>query len=128
MHHYSKWEDYKNGFYHRFKGCKKTAILDIVDFFCNQKETETFMKKVCDNWVYSCEQNLTNPSINKVAYIGQSAICLRFGYPSTITMEAWSNVPFKNQIIANKLAEKTIKQWKKNYQQKLTAQTKIIFQ
>lgn len=128
FYHYKFWEDHKNGFYGSFSGDKNKAIKDIVCFFSNKHETEKYMSLVTKKWIFSCRHNLTNNSINKVAYLGQSAVNLKFGYPSTITMEAWSSVPKEFQNIANNIANKIIKTWTKSHCQNQTAQIKIIFQ
>lgn len=69
------------------------------------------MTRVCSEWVFSCEHNLTNSSMNKIAYIGQAACCLYAGVPSTITMEAWSLLDKSVQDKANEIAERVLKKW-----------------
>lgn len=113
-HPYTLWEDYKAGFYNNVSGdIKKEMINKVVDFFRNPKLTRDFMMKVVKEWKYSCEHNLTNESMNKVAYIGQGACCIYAGIPSTITMEAWSKVPKESQLEADKIALDVIEYWKK---------------
>lgn len=113
-HPYTLWEDYKAGFYDNVSGETKKQMIDtVVDFFCNPILTRNFMMKVVKEWKYSCEHNLTNESMNKVAYIGQSACCIYAGIPSTITMEAWSKVPKENQLQADEIALDVIEYWKK---------------
>ena len=69
------------------------------------------MNKAIKEWFFSCEHNLTNNGLNKIAYIGQAACCLYGGIPSTITMEAWSKVPKEFQIIADSIAVEVLKDW-----------------
>ena len=66
------------------------------------------MKKVIEEWVFSCEHNLSNNSLNRVAWLGQSACCLYAGIPYRITMENWRFVDEKKQIKACEIAEKII--------------------
>ena len=73
--------------------------------------TEKYMSNVINKWLFSCEQNLTNNGMNKIAYIGQAACCLYAGIPSLITMEAWSSVSKGNQEIANSIAKDKLKEW-----------------
>lgn len=110
---YWEWEDHRCGFYQSSPLGKKENIQKVVGFFSSPKETKKWMEWVTDNWVKSCKQNLTNPSINKIAYLGQAAVCAKFGIPSTVTMEAWSYVPKKYQTIANRIARETINKWKR---------------
>ena len=79
----------------------------------NSKELTTkFMNEVIETWVYSCEHNFTNNSINQIAYLGQAACCIYKEIPSTVTMEAWSLLDIKIRDQADSIALKTIKKWK----------------
>ena len=116
-HPYHLWEDHKYGFYDNISGKSKIEMIsNVLDLFSNPSQTNLYMMRVVKEWIYSCEHNFTNPSINRVAYLGQAACALAHGVPSTVTMEAWSEVPEKYQDIANKIAEDCIKYWTKNYQ------------
>lgn len=111
-HPYILWEDYKAGFYDNVSGeNKKQMIESVIEFFSNPELTRSFMMKVVKEWKYSCEHNLTNESMNKIAYIGQGACCIYGGIPSTVTMEAWSKVPKEHQLEADKIALSVIEHW-----------------
>jgi protoheme ferro-lyase len=114
-HPYWVWEDYKHGFYDNCSGSVKDKHIEKgIEMFNSKKLTEENMFFVVDNWKYSCEHNLTNPSINKIAYIGQSACCVYAGIPSTVTMELWNMLDKKTQEQANAIAIKTIDRWVTN--------------
>jgi hypothetical protein len=111
-HPYNLWEDYINGFYDNCSGFKKQDYINgILEMFNSAELTEMYMQKVIDEWVYSCEHNLSNVSLNRIAYIGQSACCLYCGAPSTITMEAWSLLSKETQNRSNLIAEKILNNW-----------------
>lgn len=111
-HPYWLWEDYKAGFYENISGeQKKEMISKVLELFNSESLTKEFMNKVITDWKYSCEHNLTNESLNKIAYIGQGACCIYAGVPNTITMEAWNLLDKEIQNIANNIAEKTIETW-----------------
>lgn len=111
-HPYWLWEDHANGFYDNCSGDKKQEyIAKILEMFASQELTRKYMFKVVDEWIYSCEHNLTNSSMNKIAYVGQGACCLYCGAPSSITMEAWSKVPKEHQERANNDALEAIQRW-----------------
>ena len=112
-HHYKKWECYKNGFYDTVSAKKKDEIKPmVVRFFNNEKKTREFMLIVIDEWVYSCEHFLSNPSTNKIAYLGQAACCIYCGSPSLATMYGWNFLDANTQRTANKIAEETLKKWR----------------
>lgn len=111
-HPYWKWEDYKNGFYDNLGGeVKKRKIIKAVEMFNDYKLTKKFMLRVINEWKYSCEHNLTNESLNKVAYIGQGACCIYDKIPNTVTMEAWSLLKPEIQNRADEIAKEVIKIW-----------------
>lgn len=111
-HPYHLWEDHKLGFYDNCSGgIKQEYIEKIIEMFSDQDKTREYMMRVVNTWQYSLEHNLTNSSINKVAYLGQSACCLYCGAPSTVTMEAWRLVSLENRDKADEIAMECIKKW-----------------
>jgi hypothetical protein len=112
-HHYELWEDWKCGFYDSVSGVKrKKMIQTVIETFSNNTETYKLMKDVISKWKYSIEENFTNPSINKVAYLGQACLCLKHGIPASVTRLAWSDVTESGKKRANEIAEQVIKEWK----------------
>lgn len=113
-HPYYLWEDFKHGFYDNSSGEVKQKHIDkVLEMFNDKHLTITYMNKVIDTWVYSCEHNLTNNSMNRIAYIGQAACCLYSQIPSTITMEAWSLLDDNIKEQANKIANEVLSKWEK---------------
>ena len=113
-HPWNLWEDYKEGFYNNCSGKEKVNYMEkVLEMFNSEKLTKKYMNRVINEWKYSCEHNLTNESINKIAYIGQSAACLYAGVPNTVTMEAWSLLNIDTQERANKIAQECLNNWYK---------------
>lgn len=111
-HHYEKWEDWKCGFYDNCTGeVKEELTKKVVEMFSSEDLTREFMSKVISDWPNSCEHNLTNEAMNKIAYIGQSACCIFGGVPNTVTMEAWSKLPKDVRDRADQIAEETLNTW-----------------
>lgn len=111
-HHYEKWEDWKLGFYDNVSGKNKTDLINkVIELFSNPELIEVYMNRVISEWIYSCEQNLSNTSMNRIAYIGQAACCIYAGVTSSITMEAWSLVKKENRDIADSIASDVLKKW-----------------
>jgi len=116
-HRYEYWEDYKAGFYNNISGINKDLMIKkVVELFSSSELTNQYMNLVIEKWKYSCEHNLTNISLNRIAYLGQSACCLYAGVPSSITMEAWRLVSEENRNNANKIALSIISNYDKNLQ------------
>lgn len=114
FHPYTKWEDYTHGFYENCSGKEKESKLEkCIILFNSEQLTREYMFRVVNEWKYSCEHNLTNESLNQIAYIGQAACCLYASIPNTITMEAWSMLSQDVQERSNKIAKEAIKEWNK---------------
>tara|TARA_Y100000310_G_scaffold208355_1_gene208949 strand:- start:1074 stop:1475 length:402 start_codon:yes stop_codon:yes gene_type:complete len=111
-HHYSLWEDHKNGFYNNCSGdSKKEKIQKAIKMFNSERLTRKYMDKIINEWKYSCEHNFTNPSLNRIAYIGQAACCLYGNIPNTVTMEAWNMLDRKVKNRSNMIAEEVLSTW-----------------
>jgi hypothetical protein len=113
-HPWQKWEDHKHGFYDNCSGDKKKVLAEkVLELFSNEDLCREYMYRVVNEWRDSCEQNLTNSSMNKIAYIGQSACCLYAGIPSSVTMENWRFVPKSDRDRADEIAKEVLAFWEK---------------
>jgi len=114
-HPYWRWEDYKNGFYDNCEVSKKTEFIKkSVKLLSSKELTAQYMSSVVENWQFSCEHNLTNTSLNRIAWLGQAACCFYEKIPSTITMEAWSFLTKEQQSDADLIAYALIQKWISN--------------
>lgn len=118
-HHYRLWEDYKAGFYD-IDNKKKENINLVLDLFKDEEETEKQMSLVLSRWKYSCEHNLTNLSLNRIAYLGQAACCFYSGVPNLTTMYAWKLLDEGVKERSDKIAAKNILIWEQNQKLKNT--------
>ena len=111
FHPYTLWEDFKNGFYEPHDESK---IHLVIEMFSSEQKTIENMEYVINNWKYSCEHNLTNQSLNRIAWLGQSACCVYGKVPSKTTMQAWNLLDDTTQSKANKIAQQVIEKWFNN--------------
>jgi hypothetical protein len=112
FHPYQLWEDYPNGFYDNISGRNKAEMINrVISILSDSNETERLMSKVISEWKYSCEHNLTNMGLNRIAYLGQSACCIEDKIPSTVTMESWNKIDKSCRDKADSIADKLIKEW-----------------
>lgn len=111
-HPFWLWEDFKCGFYDNISGDKKKELSKkVVEMFNSPEKTKHYMMKVINDWKYSCEHNLTNDSLNKIAYLGQGACCLYAGIPNSITMESWSLLTKEVQNESDRIAKEVLTIW-----------------
>lgn len=82
-----------------------------VGFMNNTLLFGEFMQKACDTWNFTMLNHLTNPNINRVAFLGQAAACLSMGFPCELTKKAWKNIDSGKQLKANKISYTIIYEW-----------------
>jgi ParB-like chromosome segregation protein Spo0J len=85
FHTFDKWECAKAGFYETkppqglsADNCRayyRELLTDIPEF-------ERVLFCVISEWKNSCEHYLTNRAMNRVAWLGQAALCYKHGIPS----------------------------------------------
>ena len=68
------------------------------------------MNRVINEWPVSCEQFLTNVSINRIAWLGQSAACIEIGVPSKFK-SGFNLLSFEDRNKANNLANEVLIAW-----------------
>ncbi len=84
FHTFDKWECQKAGFY-ATKVEGKTAEeceAEYADMLTNENEFREALEGVINNWKHSCEHYLTNKAMNRIAWLGQSALTYARGIPS----------------------------------------------
>jgi hypothetical protein len=112
-HRWEVWECYKAGFFeeHPPKGltpeqCQemyKELLTDIYEF-------KRIMYKVVNEWPISCEHNLTNEKMNRIAWMGQSSLTMKYGIPSKYR-GGFNLLSDKEQREANEAALEVINYW-----------------
>jgi len=112
FHTYEKWECHKAGFYaSNFEGknaeeCKKAyaAFLSDAGLFSDT------LKKVTSEWTHSCEHYLTNTAMNRIAWLGQAAMCYATGVPSKYC-SGFNLLTDKQKDEANLVALDSLNDW-----------------
>lgn len=123
-HPYTEWEDYKAGMWRKETTANEKDLLDkAIDFTGTHEEYGAWMMRVVSSWPKACEQNLTDLSQNRRAWIGHAACCMALNCPEYITREAWGYLTKTQQDLANKQADKAIEFWERDnkYQERFYA-------
>jgi len=125
-HPYNKWECYKNGMWRRESKEYELQMMDeVIDFTGNHILYGNAMLEVITKWKFSCENFLTNKSINRKAYIGHAACCFKHKYPEYLVRQAWGKLSEHQMRQANQKAESAIRQWEIHINNKIDNQLKI---
>lgn len=90
---------------------RNSMLEKAIEFTGNHKLYGSYMKRVINEWIYSCENALTDYSINRKAWVGHAACALALNCPEDITRKAWSYLTDEQQLLANKEAEQAIQTW-----------------
>jgi len=84
-HTWDKWECYRAGFFEPGppdgfddQACETIYAMLLRDI----KEFKRVMMCIISEWPNSCEHNLTNERMNRIAWMGQSALCYKYKIPA----------------------------------------------
>lgn len=116
FHTFDKWECHKAGFYKNTKEgwtheqCEDEYIRILTD----QDLFASILEKVTTEWVHSCEHYLTNVAMNRLAWLGQAAVCYESGVPARYS-SAWARIPKADQDAANQTALNALNKWLENH-------------
>lgn len=80
-HTWEKWECYPAGFYETKPPSKDMTIEQCrqayADFLRDRALFASNAQRVIAEWKFSCEHYLTNERMNRIAWMGQSAMCIK---------------------------------------------------
>jgi len=112
FHTYEKWECHKAGFYDSKKEgwSHEQCEAEFKRILSDQKLFADILERVIAEWKYSCEHYLTNKSMNRIAWLGQAAVCYESGVPSKYS-SAWFDIDKKTRDKANETALVYLNRW-----------------
>jgi hypothetical protein len=116
FHTFEKWECHKAGFY----ASKKDGMTveqcenEFANYLSNDDRFREGLNGVIEEWVNSCEHYLTNKSMNRIAWLGQAAMCYSTGIPSKFCA-GFNLLTAYEQDKANLIALEALNYWMKKY-------------
>lgn len=85
FHEWQDWECFPAGFY-KDKPPTGMTVQECEEayreFLADIPLFDSMLKRIISEWKYSCEHYLTNEKMNRIAWLGQAAMCLYSGVPS----------------------------------------------
>lgn len=106
---YTEWEDFQAGMY-RMEWDNETELKNkSIELLSDSEKFMEVMKKILIEWPVSCDENLSNSSCNRRAWLGQAACCYSHGCPELLTRKAWAELSYLKQYKANRAADSIIK-------------------
>lgn len=116
FHTFDKWECHKAGFY----GSKKEGLTaeqcenEYANYLSNEERFREGLNGVINEWINSCEHYLTNKAMNRIAWLGQAAMCYSTGIPSKFCA-GFNLLSPEQQDKANLIALEALNFWMKKY-------------
>ena len=113
-HPYWDWEEVQFNMWGTVE--QRKEWLDRAREFTGDTERYgAYMIKVTKEWPFSCENALTDYSINRKAWIGHAAVALAVQCPEDIVRQAWGELTDEQRFLANKQADDAIRLWENSY-------------
>lgn len=108
------WEEIRHGMWSDVEN-RSEMLAKAIEFTGNHALYGSYMMRVISEWPISCENALTDSSLNQKAWVGHAACALAIGCPEDITRQAWGMLTDEQRFLANKEADRAIRQWRYNY-------------
>jgi hypothetical protein len=113
FHTFDKWECAKAGFYETKPPAGMNADIckaHYRDLLTDIPEFERVLSLVTSEWVNSCEHYLTNSAMNRIAWLGQAALCYKHGIPSEFR-GGFRLLTEAQQLAADEAALRALNSW-----------------
>lgn len=112
-HTWDKWECYPCGFYEPKppKGMTESECQEAYRSFLDDDDRfREGLDMVVGFWPKSCEHYLTNENMNRIAWLGQSSMCIMTGVPSRF-LGGFFLLTDEQQAKANATALEYLNKW-----------------
>lgn len=112
-HTWDKWESFYSGFFNVNppKGLtKKDCERLYFELLSDPEEFGRVLGRVIEEWPYSCEHNLTNKTLNRIAWMGQAALSYKYQIPAMFR-GGYNLLSKEQQKTADEVALKYINIW-----------------
>lgn len=112
---WDKWECHKAGFYENQPPAgmtPKEAIEKYAELLRDIELFEFCLDRVIHEWKFSCEHYLSNENMNRIAWLGQAALCIEHGIPACFR-GGFNKLTEAEQKAANESALKYLNFWLK---------------
>lgn len=117
FHTFDTWECHRAGFYANSKeGLTSEQCVNMyAEFLRDDERFKTALQGVITEWKHSCEHYLTNKAMNRIAWLGQAAMCYATGVPSKFC-SGFSLLTEEEQARANQIALDALNEWMAKYE------------
>lgn len=112
FHTWDKWECYPAGFYeNKAPGLSNAdAVESCRAFLADIPTFAAALERVLTEWPNSCEHYLSNVNMNRIAWLGQAAMCIAKGVPSCFR-GGYNLLSDSEKALADETALAALNQW-----------------
>ncbi len=113
FHTWDEWECYPAGLYETKPPCGMTPQEAIEAYRAFLHDTVAFkaaLARVLNEWPNSCEHYLTNVNMNRIAWLGQAAMCIASGVPANFRA-GFNRLTKEEKRTANETALCALNKW-----------------
>ena len=93
---------------------KEQSMLAYRDFLSDIPRFRAAMARVVSEWPKSCEHFLTKTGTNRIAWLGQSAMCIETGIPARFK-SGFALLDEGQKRAANAAADEVLQAWLKGW-------------
>lgn len=115
-HPWDKWECYRHGFYGGLDYQKDDTLALYASLLKDLAKFEAALQVIIRDWQFSCEHNLTNEAMNRIAWLGQASCALIYQVPSSVSMGGYNLLTKDEQQAADAMALKYLNIWLERYE------------
>ena len=120
-HHYETWECLRMYLPYDGEVVDHDTLLHLyADFLRDIHRFKRALNRVKKEWPLSCEQFLSNESINRIAWLGQAAMCIDTGVPRKYRA-GFMLLSAQEQEAANRTAQECLAEWLEDHARKNSA-------
>lgn len=119
-HSWEKWEDFSHNFYGgvTYEFQKDDTLTLYAGLLKDLPKFESALQTIISKWKHSCEHNLTNKAMNRVAYLGQAACALVYNVPSDVCRGGYNLLTDEEKAAADAMAQKYLDLWMEQHEGK----------
>ena len=112
FHTFEKWECHKAGLYaSNVEGkTKQECEQAYYTVLSHPLLFSEVLDKVLEQWVHSCEHYLTNKAMNRIAWLGQAAVCYHTGVGHAF-VSGWNLLNEEQKKVADAIAFNKLNIW-----------------
>lgn len=112
VHPHNLWEDARDGMWRKVTLGERQYFAELAcNLMSDPDRFATSMRNAVTKWPYACEHNLSDTSINRLAWLGHAGCCVALNSPEDATRMGWWLLADEERVAADEAAMIVVKEW-----------------